>query len=121
MIANHPTIRTMYIYDFPEIRPGIYVCNTDWLIEGRTILQRITTMKGVQQILIQPWMGSWETCLNYLKTKTELPIYQLDESNLTTGSLVIYDPSSKNSVVAFEKEFGCSLSRDGSIIGISHQ
>ena len=105
----------MLMYEFPEIRPGVYVCNTGWISEGKVILKKINQIGVIKQILMHPPIKSWETCLDSIKLKTNLPVYQLSETEITSGSLVIYDPRDPNSVLAFETEFNCKLGVYGEI------
>jgi len=106
----------MHIYDFPELKPGVFVCNAGWLSEGIIIHKKIANIGVIKQILIHPWIGMWEMCIIHFKKKSDIPIYQLDSREITPGSLVIYDNRDPRSVEAFEKEFNCKLGPLGEII-----
>jgi len=77
----------MYIYDFPELSPGVFVCNAGWLSEGKIILKRIAEIGTIKQVVMEPWIGQWETCLNYLEKKTGLPVVQMKAGPLEPAAL----------------------------------
>jgi len=105
----------MYIYDFPELRPGIYVCNIGWLRDIKTMLKKMPPITSISQVLVEPLLDSWTAGLDKLHACTGLPIVQLGPAGPVVGSLVMYDTYSPESVAAFEKEFDCKLGDYGVI------
>jgi hypothetical protein len=105
----------MYIYDFPEMRPGIYVCNIGWLRDIKTMLKKMAPITSITQILVEPWLGSWSAGCDHLHKCAGLPITQMDDAGPVVGALVMYDTRCPRSVAAFEKEFECKLGEYGII------
>jgi hypothetical protein len=105
----------MYIYDFPELRPGIYVCNIGWLRDIKTMLKKMPPITSISQVLVEPLLDSWAAGLDKLHACTGLPIGQMGPAGPVGGSLVMYDTYSPESVAAFEKEFDCKLGDYGAI------
>lgn len=104
----------MHLHDFPEMRPGIFVCNTGWLSEGRIIRQKIVEL-DIKQLLMEPSILEWETCLEYIINKMNILVYRLKNREITPGSLILYDPYEPNSIAEFEREFNCKLGQYGKI------
>ena len=105
----------MYIYDFPELRPGIYVCNIGWLRDIKTMLKKMAPITSIKQVLVEPSLDAWSAGCDHLHKCTGLPITQMNDTGPVVGALVMYDTRCPRSVAAFEKEFDCKLGEYGKI------
>ena len=105
----------MYIYDFPELRPGIYVCNIGWLRDIKTMVKKMAPITSIKQVLVEPSLDAWSAGCDHLHKCTGLPITQMNDTGPVVGALVMYDTRCPRSVAAFEKEFDCKLGEYGKI------
>lgn len=106
----------MFIYDFPQMRPGVWICNSTCLYEGKLIIKMINNI-GIGKVLIHPTIADYKASFFRLKKRKGLEVIQMTpDMIITPKSLLVYNINNVKSVEDFEKDFNCILSKYGEII-----
>jgi len=103
----------MYIYDFPELKPGLRVGNIGWLREPTLFTKKLKGL-GVRRIVLQPPLELYPQAL-----QLGLPVVERSGLPLETGDLILYETVHVAGVAALTADFNVDLGPLGIILSRS--
>jgi hypothetical protein len=107
-----------YIYNFPELKPGIWAGNTEWFRTPTLFLKKLSAFPGLEQIVINGPLILYEELQASYKTNYGVPIVsrEMIGPTLPPNTLSLYFVNYKSSVRQFEKDFEKTLGDYGEVL-----
>lgn len=106
----------MYIYQFPEIRPGLRVGNMDWFRTPKLFSRKLAALGEIRQIVINGPINVYTDGIDRLQEIVGIPILAREEAKLSERTLLLYYVDRPESLEAFTRDFGMKIVDYGKIV-----
>lgn len=109
-----------YIYQFPELKPGVRAGNMDWFRMPKLLGRKIAALGDVERVVVNGPMNVYENGQKKLTLETGLPVMSRIEVGdvLPAGTLSLYFTNWPTGGDAFKRDFGLIVGEYGKIIMI---
>lgn len=106
----------MYIYQFPEIRPGLRVGNMDWFRTPKLFRRKLDALGGIDQIIINGPINRYTENIGHFQEILGIPILGREEAKLSDRTLLLYYVDFPDSLEMFTQDFGMKIVEYGKIV-----
>jgi hypothetical protein len=109
-----------YIYNFPEIKPKLWVGNMDWFRNQQLFQKKLSELHGVERIIINGPFFLYEELQEKFQTRSTLPILSREEVGpiLPLNTLSLYFVENQNSMKQFTIDFHKRIGEYGEILSL---
>ena len=111
----------IYIHEFPELRPRVWVANTDWIRTISLLEKKVAKLGTVERIVVNGPLILYGNAPKIVEDKCGIPVLTRDQigKELPPGTLSMYFLNIDYSYRQFKKDFDCTLGEDGEILTTS--
>ncbi len=107
----------MYIYDFPELRHGIRVGNTDWLRTAKLLKTKLSNLDGIDRVVVDDPCNIYVNLLQKVQAICEIPIVNRRDVSepFLAKSLILYNVQREDGIKQFQLDFGYCVGEYGKL------
>lgn len=108
----------MYIYEFPELRPGIRAGNMDWLRTATLFKTKLDALKSVERVVVDDPCNIYGSLLQRVQDVCGIPVVNRRDASepFSPGNLILYNLQREEGYKQFHADFGLCLGEYGKVI-----